>query len=162
MSVVPTEAQSQQQPETAARILLIGYGNPARQDDGLGPALAQQLAAASLEGVDIDIDYQLSVEHAWDIARYKTVIFADASLEGEEPFSFQLLSPSEASSFSTHCVSPQGVLRLAQELFQVQTQAYLLGIRGYQFSEIEEGLSAAAAENLVAAQAFIRRWLLSV
>ncbi len=153
--------KSQQQPESAARILLIGYGNPARQDDGLGPALAEQLTALSMEGVDIDTDYQLSVEHAWDISRYDTVIFVDASLEGEQPFSFKPLTAGQASSFSSHSVSPQAVLRLAQELFQAQPQAYLLAIRGYQFGEIEEGLSANAADNLKAAQAFICQWLTS-
>jgi hydrogenase maturation protease len=147
------------QPEPVAGILLIGYGNPARQDDGLGLALAQQLAAASLAGLQIESDYQLSVEYAWDIARYKTVIFVDASLEGDQPFSFQAIAPQAASSFFSHSLSPQALLFLAEQLFEAKPRAYLLAIRGYCFDQIEEGLSEAAEQNLQQAEAFICRWL---
>ena len=37
-------------------MLLIGYGNAGRGDDGLGPAFAERIEAAGLPGVDVDID----------------------------------------------------------------------------------------------------------
>ena len=42
--------------------LVIGYGNPGRRDDGLGPSFADILAAEGIPGVDVDSDYQLTVE----------------------------------------------------------------------------------------------------
>ena len=62
------------------KILLIGYGNPGRSDDGLGPALAAQIAALGLAGVTVDIDYQLTVDHAALIATQDVVVFADAMI----------------------------------------------------------------------------------
>ena len=35
----------------AARVLVIGYGNPGRWDDGLGPALAAELGGLGLPNV---------------------------------------------------------------------------------------------------------------
>jgi len=144
-----------------ASILLIGYGNPGRHDDGLGPALAKRLEQAALAGVDIDIDYQLNIEHAYDLAAYDVVVFADAARSdgaGEQPqspFYFHPLDPGNPISFSTHSVSPQAVMRLACDLFQAKTQAYVLGITGYEFEEIGEGLTQKAAHNLDQAEAFI-------
>ena len=47
----------------SSAVLLYGYGNPGRLDDGLGPALARELAARHpAEGVTIETGYQLQVE----------------------------------------------------------------------------------------------------
>lgn len=140
------------------RILMIAYGNPGRQDDGLGPLLAERLERLNISGVDIDSDYQLTVEHALDISQADIVIFVDATMEDIEPYYFRPLyfDASDADlSFSTHSISPQAVLKLSNELFQSKVTAYVLGIRGYEFSQIAEGLSCSAIENLNKAEAFI-------
>lgn len=141
----------------APRILLIGYGNPGRLDDGLGPALAGAIEKTGLPNVTVDIDYQLTVEHAEQAARHDAVIFADASVTGTAPFSWTRLAPAAEMSFSTHSVSPEAVLGLAHQLFGARTRGYVLGIRGYRFNEFEESLSAEARSNLAAAQAFLER-----
>ncbi len=130
------------------KILLIGYGNPGRLDDGLGPALAAKIEAKAIEGLSVDSDYQLTVENAFDVSKYESVIFADASINGEEPFSFQTIQAQSPMSFSTHSVSPEAILFFAKTMFQAQTKAYLLGIRGYEFNEFEERLSEGAQRNL--------------
>jgi hydrogenase maturation protease len=139
--------------------LLIGYGNPGRHDDGLGPALAHRLEQAELAGVDIDSDYQLNIEHAYELAAYEVVIFADAAhsdgTDSQQPFFFRPLAPGNPTSFSTHSVSPQAVMRLACDLFQAKTQAYVLGIVGYEFKNIGEGLTPEASNNLDQAEAFL-------
>ena len=73
------------------RVLLFGYGNPGRLDDGLGPALAQAVAEWELPEVTVDCDYQLMVEDSATVAGHESVIFADASLTGREPFFFERL-----------------------------------------------------------------------
>lgn len=146
--------------EAGGSVLLIGYGNPGRLDDGLGPALAKAIAAQNLPGVLTDSDYQLSVEAAAAAAEVETVIFADADTSGPEPFWMKRLElGSIRPSFSSHSISPEGVLALARELFDAKTEAWIMGIRGYQFNEFGERLSPGARENLNAAYEFLEKAL---
>ena len=117
----------------AGSILVIGFGNPSREDDGLGPAAAEIVERSGIDGVSVDIDYQLSVEHAADIAEHCIVVFIDASVDGEEPYAFEKVTPKHVESFSSHSVSPEQVLGLAGNLFNARTEGYMLGIRGYSF-----------------------------
>jgi hydrogenase maturation protease len=142
------------------RILVIGYGNPGRLDDGLGPALAAALEPLDLPGVTVDADYQLTVETAAAVAEHDVVIFADASVAGDEPFFFRAVRADGAElSFSTHSVEPGAVLALCEQLFASRPRAYVLGIRGYEFNEFGERLSEAARTNLTAAVGFLARVL---
>ncbi len=137
------------------RVLILGYGNPGRRDDGLGPACAAELEKLALPDVTVDSDYQLSVEHADLLARHDVVVFVDAASDGPEPFSFRRIQPGSAVMFSSHSATPEGVLTLTDELFHEQPDAYVLGIRGYEFNEFGEALSPQARANLGAALAFI-------
>lgn len=147
-----------------SKVLVIGYGNPGRRDDGLGPALAEALEGLNLPGVTIDSDYQLTVEDAAAVAEHEVVVFADADLAAPEPFWFRKIEPGPSvtsstalgASFSSHSVQPDSVLALAQELFGARTEGYVLGIRGYEFDEFGEALSQRAQANLAAALQFIR------
>lgn len=138
-------------------VLLIGYGNPGRLDDGLGPALAAAVEKLGLPNLTVDSDYQLTVEDAEPVARHETVLFADASTAGAEPFWVKRIEAAEATvSFSSHSISPQGVLSLAKHLFGAAPRALVLGIRGYEFNAFGERLSAKAKENLAAAVEYVR------
>src|SRR3989339_2081336 len=64
------------------KILVICYGNPAREDDAIGPSIAEDLEKLNLSGIAVDSDYQLTVEDAALVAEHDVVIFVDASLEG--------------------------------------------------------------------------------
>lgn len=145
--------------EPRPRVLLIGYGNPGRLDDGLGPALAEAMERRRLPGVTVDADYQLTVEDAAAVASHDVVVFADAAEDGPEPLGFRRIAPEMAVSFSTHSVSPQAVLGMAHGMFAARTAGYLLGIRGYAFNEFGERLSEKARANLAAAVAFTERLL---
>jgi hydrogenase maturation protease len=141
------------------RVLVLGYGNPGRLDDGLGPALAESLAAAALPDVTVDADYQLTVEDAAAIAEHDVVVFVDAAVKGTEPFYFLPVAPSPEVSFSTHSISPASLLGLVRDVFQRATPGYVLGIRGYEFNEFGERLSPRAAANLDRAREFLGRVL---
>jgi len=140
-------------------VLLFGYGNPGRLDDGLGPRLADLVAARELPGVACESAYQLSVEDAADVARHDLVIFADATVGGTDTYLFRRLLPRSAESFSTHSVRPEALLGLARDIFGWSGKAYVLGIRGYDFNEYEERLSEDARANLDAAAAFVHQML---
>ncbi len=143
--------------ENRRRVLLLGFGNPGRLDDGLGPALAALAEKMNLPGLTVEADYQLCLEDAEAVSRHDVVIFADADVSGPEPFSFRRLEPASSLTFSTHSLSPAGVLGLARQLFRAQTEGYILGIRGYAFNEYMESLSERARANLRAAAAFLER-----
>ncbi len=142
-------------------ILLYGYGNPGRGDDGLGPALASALEALSVPRVVVDANYQLTVEDAAAIVSYPTVVFADAATGGPAPFSFSRIDDSAVGhlGWTSHSVTPVQVVALARELFHRRGDAYILGIRGYEFGELVEILSFDAKENLAAAVAFVKNAL---
>jgi hydrogenase maturation protease len=143
-----------------ASVLLIGYGNPGRLDDGLGPALAEAIERQAPSGVTVESDYQLTVEDAAEAAKHDIVLFADADTAGPEPYSCRRIEPQTGRmSFSTHSVSPQAVLGLAKELFDGEPEAYLLGIRGYEFNEFGQGLSEKARANLDKAIEYVQRAL---
>ena len=145
----------------APRFLVIGYGNPGRFDDGLGPALAARLEDLASETITIDSDYQLQVEYAEDVSRYDVVVFADAAVSGPEPFYVSEIEPRPTLSFSSHSLGPSEVLGLAQMLFRAKTRGFVLGIRGYQFDSFSERLSESAQANLAAAQSFLESVLSS-
>jgi len=138
-------------------VLLVGFGNPGRLDDGLGPALAERIALDDLPGVTVEADYQLTIEDAAEVARYDIVVFADADTAGPEPFWVKRIGASDDDhlSFSSHSVSPVGVLTLAKRLFNAEPEAYLLGIRGYEFDEFGEGLTDKARANLAEATTYV-------
>lgn len=132
--------------------LLIGYGNPGRGDDALGPALAEALEALALPGLDVVVDFQLNVENAFDLKGYDAVYFVDAAVQGAEPFVYRQIQPEDPALFSSHAVSPEGVLALAQKLFGLTVPGYVMAIRGYAFDEFGAPLTPRAALNLQAAR----------
>ena len=87
-------------------VLFIGYGNPGRRDDGLGPGLAERVERLAIPGVTVDSDYQLTVEDAEAVARHEVTIFADASIGGMEPFYFRRVEAHGVPGFSSHGVEP--------------------------------------------------------
>ena len=142
--------------------MIYGYGNPGRQDDGLGVALVERLEAwakaEKISGVAFDSNYQLNAEDALAVAESRTIVFVDASKEGKAPFEFRPLAPQKEISFSTHAMSPESVLALAAELYDAHPSAWLLAIRGYEWEPNEPPIPAALA-SLAAACAHLQEWL---
>jgi hydrogenase maturation protease len=136
-------------------ILIYGYGNPGRQDDGLGPALVDRLENERIPGVATDSNYQLQIEDAVALSQSDMVIFVDAAENGDAPFTFTELEPSNEITFTTHSVSPGSVLALCNEMYRKTVRAYVLAIRGYGWEFIEE-LTPVAEKNLEEAYRFLR------
>jgi hydrogenase maturation protease len=132
----------------AGDILILGYGNPARGDDGLGPAVANAMAELGVPNVTTIWDYQPQVEHASDVAASEAVVFVDASRTGSVPYSFRSLAARALGSFSTHLLHPESVLDIARLALGWNGRAYLLAVRGYRFDVFEESLTPKALANL--------------
>jgi len=133
------------------QILIYGYGNPGRQDDGLGIRLAERLEEWStlkgLECVSFENNYQLNIEDAEAISNQDLVIFADASEEEIDDFCFSKVDGKGKLSFTTHAASPGYIVKLCNELFQKEPRVYLLHIKGYEW-EFKEEISPRALVNL--------------
>lgn len=140
-------------------MLLIGYGNPGRGDDGLGPAFSESMAARDLTSWRIDTDYQLVAEHAFDVSGHELVVFADAEIGGAEPFSFREIKPGAPEVLGSHSLVPETVLSLCETLYGAAPRAFVLGISGAEYGEVKEGLSDMAAVNLAKAEAFFLDWV---
>jgi hydrogenase maturation protease len=141
------------------KVLLLGIGNPGRRDDGLGPALAERIERLNLPDVAVDADYQLTVDDAADAAKADVLIVADADATGAEPYSFKPIAATDHLEFSSHSVEPGGVLGLCETAFGHKPEAFILGIRGYEFDTMVEGLTDKAASNIEEAQQFLVRLL---
>lgn len=138
---------------TVRRILVIGFGNPGRRDDGLGPALAARLAALGLPGVTVESDYQLAIEHAELAARHDLVVFADAARDaaGDTAFYLRPVAPAPGTACFSHRISPPTVLQLAADCFAARPSGWLLGIQPADLESFAEGLTPTAEKNLAAA-----------
>ncbi len=145
-----SESEIQEQVRVSRPVLVFGYGNPGRRDDGLGCRLVQILEEKfpDTEDLHFDCNYQLNIEEGELISGYKTVFFADASVAPEaQDILIEKVEPSAVNSFSTHSVSPSYILHLSQNLFQSNPDVYLLHIKGYEWN-FEEGLTSEAEKNL--------------
>ena len=146
----------------------MGYGNPGRRDDGLGPLFAEEIEKLKLPNVTVETNYQLTVEDAHLVSQYDVVIFVDADAVSEDPFYFREIGLGRDAinrvstghvGFSTHSVTPDEVVQLAHELFRAKMRTYILGIRGYEFEEFGEGLTAFAKKNFKLAFNFLKEKL---
>ncbi len=130
-------------------IYVIGYGNRNRQDDCLGPELAAMLKKGSISGVTAVEKHQLSIDDAYDIAMFKpdVVIFIDASINGEEPFSIYPVYAHNKINFSIPLFSPEMLLFICSDFFDTDVKGYMVGIRGYEWGFNSE-ISPGAVKNL--------------
>jgi hydrogenase maturation protease len=138
------------------RILVIGYGNPGRQDDGLGPAAAAEIEKIGWPNVTTSDNYQLVIEDAIEIAAHDIVWFVDAAREGDAPCAVRRLSPALDFTFTSHLLKPEALLAIAGQQFGRPADGHLVSIRGYEFDFLE-GLSDRGRDNLALAVALLCR-----
>ena len=141
-----------------ARILILGYGNSLRGDDGLGWQVAVQLFRANAShDVHVIPCHQLTPDLAETASSAELVLFIDCSRKGipGELHCEEIFSQSGPASF-THDLSPAVLLALAAELFGACPKAYLLTICGENFEPGEE-LSETVSSRIPELKAMVRR-----
>ena len=144
--------------KSTPRVLVLGIGNPGRQDDGLGAAAVNRLEALRLPGVSCDANYQLNIEDALACARHDIVIFVDAAEVSRQPFTLLRINAEASYPPLSHSLGPAAVLSLCGSLYGRMPEAHLLAIRGYSW-DIGEGLSPKAETNLGRAVEFVGRFI---
>lgn len=146
-----------------APILFLGWGNPSRGDDAIGPLLCDRLShllsrpdiPEVIARTEVQQDFQLQVEDASDIAGRELVVLIDASVDTTAPFELTVVEACEDASVSTHALSPQAVVATTCKIFGAMPLCYQLAVRGNAF-ELGESLSPSAALHLDAAWQVLR------
>lgn len=155
------------------RLLLIGYGNPDREDDGVAwhilRALTEELGLDSPRSyedefpehplIDFAFYLQLTPELAEEISAYEYVCFIDAHT-GSIPEPVRLIdveSEFQASPF-THHLTPQSLLSMCETMYRKKPVAGLLSVLGHRFL-FSRQLSEETEELVPQAVELIWRWM---
>ena len=141
-------------------ILIIGYGNPLRGDDGVGWRVAEQ-AAVSLADAPVAVltVHQLTPELAEPISRAGRVVFVDAAAEGE-PGTVNCFGLEDTGQrpvlqpIGSHLTTPDALLAMAGELFGRRPPATMVTIAGESFA-VSEALTPGVEGAIPAALALI-------
>lgn len=139
-------------------LLVYGFGNIGRQDDGLGVLCAEQIQQTNIKEVKVETNFQLNAEDALLLTETDTVVFVDASTAIDSAYALLPIQPDPAITFSTHAMTPQSVLSFCDEIYQHKPTAYVLHIQGYEW-EFGLPVSNKAHENLQLAVAFLINWI---
>jgi hydrogenase maturation protease len=131
-------------------LLVIGYGNTLRGDDGVGTRVAEAVGALRLPGVRTLICQQLSPEHAEPLSQAHTVVFVDAAVDAPKEVQLRPLEPGETTQLMAHAADPRTMLALARDVFGHAPRAWWLTIPAVNL-EFGEELTPAARRGLEAA-----------
>lgn len=130
------------------RILILGYGNQDRQDDGVAwhilVDVRKKLGYSDPFQIDEDFDsqedlvfvfqLQLTPEMAEDIAVFDRICFLDAHTGAvQEDIHFEHLSPVYQHSPLTHHLTANSLLSILQTMTKKIPDAIQISVRGYEF-----------------------------
>lgn len=124
------------------KLLVIGYGNPMREDDGIGWHLARFLEEKNEDDtVHIIQSHQLMPEYSEEVSKAKKVLFIDCK-EGPEvgKIDFKKIEPAyyDAENKSTfHHMSIEGILSVAGTLYKHMPEAWVFTVESNQFGHNE-------------------------
>jgi len=130
---------------TGSRCLILACGNTLREDDGVGPWLAEwaEERFAGIPGLEIISRQQWTPELSQDIAQADSVLFIDLAANAA-PGSVQLapVTPDDATAaIATHHLGAGQLLSLSQQLYgSFPGKAMLLTI-GSASTELREAFS---------------------
>jgi len=133
-----------------AELLVIGYGNTLRSDDGVGPRVAEVVERLRLPGVRTFTCQQLSPEHAEMISQVEQVVFVDAAVDGPKEVQLRELAPGESTQLMAHAADPRTMLALARDVFGHTPKAWWLTVPAVSL-EFSETLTPEAQSGLTEA-----------
>ena len=111
--------------------LIIGYGNPLREDDGAGWYVADRVAERLGDAARVLRLHQLTPDLAADVAAADLVVFVDARVvEIERGVLVEPVEPADSPARSHYC-APATLLATAQLLFGRAPTAWLVSIPAF-------------------------------
>ncbi len=133
-----------------AKILIIGFGNTLRGDDGLGPLAAQRIEDLLRDqNVKVLIRHQMGIELAEELSNADMAIFIDAHVGGDpgDLKEEEVLPEDSAPGSFSHHLRPGVLLACTDALYQRHPKAFAYSIAAASF-EHGEGLSPAVEAAL--------------
>ncbi len=131
------------------KLLLFGYGNIDRQDDGVAwhilrgvaehyhfvlPTVPEETNNNITLDITVTFALQLTPESSEWVSQFDQVVFIDAHTGAiEEPLHIEDLDANFQTSPFTHHLTPQTCLALADSLYGKTPKARLISVRGYEF-----------------------------
>jgi hydrogenase maturation protease len=134
-------------------VLVIGYGNPLRRDDGAGPAVAERFAKK--DGVRVIIAHQLVPELADELVVYERVVFVDAAVTTHR-VEVRQLDPAECDLCLGHTGDPEWLLGLTAALHGSCPPGWLVTLPAHDLGH-GEGLSVETRTAVDAAVELVER-----
>lgn len=110
------------------RLLVIGYGNTLRGDDGVGPVVARDVAALNDPRVSALECVLLTPELAEPVSKARQVVFVDATIEVSDEVTLREVVPAASSQLLGHSANPATMLALARDVFGRSPRAWLIAI----------------------------------
>jgi len=159
--------------ETLKKTLILGYGNPDRQDDGAAwhilaalarrwgrivPLWPEDCFEPAGENPDLMFNLQLLPEIAEELVHYERVCFVDAHT-GNIPNDLNIapIQPQFQTSPFTHHMTPETCLTLADSIYHGRPESLVVSVRGYEFGFSHE-LSKGTQILVDQAVEFIKSW----
>lgn len=130
------------------KLLLLGYGNPDREDDGVAwhilRVLTLKLGLAGPDSyedefpdydqIDFAFHLQLTPEMAEDINEYPYVCFVDAHTGNiPEPVRLIKVESEFQNSPFTHHLTPQSLMSMCETLYGKKPDSALVSVLGHRF-----------------------------
>jgi len=143
------------------RVLVLGFGNPLRGDDGVGWLVAEAAAQRWPGRLVVRTGQQLVPEWAADLTEADVVYFVDASLVVEEAELEPLSTGEESAPIDGHDLAPAQLLQLTRAAFGRLPRGFVLHVPARNF-EFGDTLSPAAASGVRCAVRLLNKALSSV
>jgi hydrogenase maturation protease len=142
-----------------ARIVVAGYGNPLRGDDGVGWRVAEAVAEKWGDRVCVLMGQQPTPEWAPVLAAADVAFLVDATREAVQGLCVRQLEPVVGGQLlDGHALGPEELLGLAEALYGHAPESYLLLLPTENF-DFGEGLSPTTALAAERALRFLDRRL---
>lgn len=145
-------------------LLIIGYGNPLREDDGIGWHLAGWLGE-TLNDPQIEIiqSHQLFPEYADNLSKVRNALFIDCK-QGSNigQIESSQIDPStiQTEKATFHHMSIEGILSMTKSLFQHVPSAHVFSIESDRFDHSEH-LSDLMKKQLKCTQKVLIEYILT-
>lgn len=141
------------------KVFVVGVGNLLRCDDGVGPLIAEEIAKKNISGVSVITAQLLNIELLEDTIGYEKVLIIDASAVGMGVVLKKIECPGDSAQASSHHLSPEFLLAMAQELYETDLNLYVCCVRGQNF-DVGSTLSASVKELIPQAIVKVEEFLM--
>ena len=139
-------------------MLVIGYGNDLRTDDGAGRCVADAIDARRLNGVAVRSVPQLTPELALDLSGRSVVVFVDASIDDVDVVVRPVDAADSGPTTMSHHGDPASLLAMVPSVGEPPQRAYLVSIPASDLSlgfDLSPRTEAAVAEAVEAVTALV-------